>query len=130
MPRGEKATALAFTVPDGRWGGGGEGAWAAGVRAVVQYGMDAAALSVAGAGDVADGSVIANLLLLCAVRPCRPQSVLRGTPIDPSGLGAAPTYVCWCCGVVGGGGSEDRGGVLAVGFCWGVIIKYNTPKMR
>ena len=44
MPRGEKATALAFTVPDGRWGGGGDGAWAAGVRAVVQYGMDAAAL--------------------------------------------------------------------------------------
>ena len=50
MPRGGKATALAFTVPDGRWGGGGEGAWAAGVRAVVQYGMgmdvlmDAAAL--------------------------------------------------------------------------------------
>ena len=89
-------------MPDGRWGGGGDGAWAAGVRAVVQYGMDAAALSVAGAGDVADGSVIADLLLLCAVRPCRPQSALRGTPIDPSGPGAAPTCVCWCCGVVGG----------------------------
>ena len=39
MPRGEKATALAFTVPGGRWGGGGEGAWAAGCGLWFRFSM-------------------------------------------------------------------------------------------
>ena len=45
LSRGRKAAALAFAVPDGTWERGAPRAvWAAGVRAVVRFGWDAALL--------------------------------------------------------------------------------------
>ena len=52
----------------------------------------------AGAGDEADGSVIADLLLLCAVRAAVPAAACATWhPDRPQRLSAptAPTCVCW-----------------------------------